>query len=35
MSNKEKSIVLFDDKKVRRHWNEDEEVWYFSVIEII
>jgi hypothetical protein len=35
MSNKEKSIVLFDDKKVRRHWDDNAEVWYFSVIDVV
>ena len=30
-----KSIVLFESKKVRTHWNEEEEKWYFSVIDVI
>jgi hypothetical protein len=32
---KEKSIVLFNDKKIRRHWDEDQEEWYFSVIDVV
>jgi hypothetical protein len=32
---KEKSIILFNKKEVRRHWDKDKEVWYFSVIDII
>lgn len=32
---KEKSIILFNQKDVRRVWNEDEELWYFSVVDII
>ena len=35
MSDKEKSVVLFDDKKVRRHWDEDAEEWYFSIIDVV
>jgi len=35
MDKNEKSIVLFDDRKVRRHWDEDVEEWYFSIIDII
>jgi BRO family, N-terminal domain len=29
------NIQLFEDKKIRSLWNEDEEQWYFSVIDII
>jgi len=29
------SIVLFKQKQVRRHWDEDKELWYFSVIDVI
>jgi DNA-damage-inducible protein D len=35
MSDKEKSIVLFDDKKIRRLWDEDQEEWYFSIIDVV
>ena len=33
--NKENSIILFNQKKVRRFWDEDQELWYFSVIDVI
>jgi len=29
------NIKLFEEKKVRSQWNEQEEKWYFSVIDII
>ena len=29
------NIKLFEDKKVRTHWNEKEEQWYFSVIDVV
>jgi BRO family, N-terminal domain len=29
------NIKLFEDKKVRSQWNEDEEKWYFSVIDVV
>jgi hypothetical protein len=32
---KEKSLAIFKEKKVRRHWDEDKELWYFSVIDLI
>jgi len=32
---KEKAIKLFHDKKVRVHWDEDKEKWYFSVVDVI
>src|SRR3989338_1991067 len=28
-------ISTFQDKEVRRHWDEKQEKWYFSVIDII
>ncbi|MFH1546445.1 MAG: BRO family protein [Patescibacteria group bacterium] len=30
-----KSIVLFEPKEVRRHWDETREQWYFSITDII
>jgi hypothetical protein len=34
MKNQNK-IKLFEDKKVRTSWNEIEEQWYFSIIDVI
>ena len=34
MKNQNK-IKLFEDKKVRTLWNEGEEQWYFSIIDVI
>lgn len=28
------NIKVFEDKKIRSHWNEQEEEWYFSVVDI-
>ncbi|MBA4408881.1 MAG: Bro-N domain-containing protein [Bacteroidota bacterium] len=33
--NNETSIKLFESKKVRTHWDETEEQWYFSVIDVV
>lgn len=32
---KENSIILFHQKEVRRHWDEEKELWYFSVVDVI
>ncbi len=32
---KEASIKLFESKKIRVHWDNESEKWYFSVIDII
>lgn len=32
---KTKQITFFQGKKIRRVWNEKEERWYFSVVDII
>jgi hypothetical protein len=28
-------VKLFESKKVRTHWNETDEKWYFSVIDVV
>jgi len=30
-----KAIKLFNDKKIRVEWNDEEEKWYFSIIDIV
>lgn len=30
-----KSIKLFEGKKVRTHWDESEEKWYFAIVDVI
>lgn len=32
---KENSIKLFESKKIRVHWDDEQEKWYFSIIDII
>jgi hypothetical protein len=32
---KEDSVVLFNQKQVRRCWDEEKELWYFSIVDII
>jgi len=32
---KDYSIILFHQKQVRRNWNNKEEIWYFSIVDII
>lgn len=29
------NLKLFESKKVRSQWNEQEEVWYFSIVDIV
>ena len=29
------NIKLFESKKIRSVWNEDEEKWYFSVQDVV
>jgi hypothetical protein len=35
MKNKNKSLAIFEDFKIRRYYEERTETWYFSVIDII
>ena len=32
---KETAIKLFEQKQVRSIWNDEEEKWYFSIIDVI
>jgi len=32
---KETSIKLFNQKQVRTHWNDEEEKWYFSIVDVV
>ncbi len=34
-NNKEKKLAIFEGKQIRRHWDEEKELWYFSVVDII
>ena len=29
------SIQLFEDRKIRTAWDEEQEEWYFSVVDVI
>ncbi|MCF7820592.1 MAG: hypothetical protein K9M44_03950 [Candidatus Pacebacteria bacterium] len=35
MNKKDNTIILFNEKQVRRHWDEEKELWYFSVVDVI
>ncbi|MCR4277433.1 MAG: Bro-N domain-containing protein [Candidatus Berkelbacteria bacterium] len=28
-------IALFEGQKIRRHWDEEKELWYFSVVDVV
>ncbi len=32
---KETSIKLFEQKQIRSVWNDDEEKWYFSIVDVV
>lgn len=32
---KPNTIALFDGQQIRRHWDDDKELWYFSVVDIV
>ena len=32
---KNKAIAIFEGKQIRRHWNEEKELWYFAVVDVV
>ena len=32
---KNKTIAIFEGSKIRRHWDEKKEIWYFAVSDVI
>ena len=32
---KNNSIQLFEDRKIRTAWDEEQEEWYFAVVDVI
>ena len=32
---KETAIKLFNDKQIRTHWDDENEKWYFSIIDVV
>jgi hypothetical protein len=32
---KEKQIALFSGQEIRRHFDEEREKWYFSVVDVV
>ena len=28
-------IAIFENKEIRRHWDDEKEEWYFSVIDVV
>lgn len=35
MIKRDDKIMLFNEKQVRRHWNDENKLWYFSIIDVI
>jgi SOS response regulatory protein OraA/RecX len=33
--NKETAIKIFEQKKIRSHWDDEQERWYFSVVDVV
>ncbi len=33
--NPQHSILLFNQKSVRRHWDGEKEIWYFSIVDVV
>jgi len=31
----ERKIKVFEDKAIRKEWNEDEQDWYVSIVDVI
>lgn len=32
---KNKTVAIFEDQQIRRHWDDEQEKWYFNVVDIV
>jgi hypothetical protein len=32
---KDSAIKIFDEKKIRTHWDDDQEKWYFAIVDVV
>ena len=32
---KKESLKLFEDKKIRAQWDDQQEKWYFSIVDVV
>jgi hypothetical protein len=32
---KETAIKLFNQKQIRTHWDDEQEKWYFSIVDVV
>ena len=32
---KETALKLFEEKQIRSIWNEEDEKWYFSIVDVV
>ena len=32
---KDSAIKLFNEKQIRTHWDDEQEKWYFSIVDVI
>ncbi len=30
-----KTVAIFGNNQIRRHWNADKELWYFAIVDVI
>ena len=35
MEENKKYLAIFEGNQIRRFWDEDKELWYFSVVDVI
>ena len=33
--NRQNAIKVFEQKKIRSHWDDEQEKWYFSVVDVV
>jgi ABC-type Fe3+ transport system substrate-binding protein len=32
---KETAIKIFNEKRIRTHWDNEQEKWYFSIVDVV
>jgi len=33
--NQQEAVKIFEEKRVRTHWDEEQQLWFFSIVDVV